>query len=57
MNFTRDRIHAVVFEDVPPNGDVPDHFKYKIRISETVFHTTELFPEFTSRPFFLGKDF
>jgi hypothetical protein len=57
MNFSRSSIHAVIFEDLPPNGDLPDHLKYKIRISEIRFYTTELFPEFTSWPIFFGKDF
>jgi hypothetical protein len=55
-NYTRRSIHAVVFEDLPPNGDTPDHLKYKIRISEIHFYTAELFPEFSSWPRFSGKD-
>jgi hypothetical protein len=55
LNFTSRSIHAVIFEDLPPGGDPPDHLKYKIRISGIHFFTTELFPEF-SWPIFFGKD-
>jgi hypothetical protein len=56
MNFSGRSIHAVIFEDLPPNGNPPDHLKYKIRISEITFYTANLFPEFSSWPRFFGKD-
>jgi len=56
INDTSQGIHAVVFEDLPQNGDPPHQLKYKIRISGTQFHTAQLFPEFTSLPTFFGKD-
>lgn len=56
MNSSGRGVHAVIFEDLPPNGDPPDHFKYKIRISDIKFYTTELFPEFSSWTLFFGKD-
>jgi hypothetical protein len=56
MSFTSNVTHAVVFEDLPPNGGLPDHLKYKIRISRIQFHTAELFPEFSPSPIFFGKD-
>jgi hypothetical protein len=56
LNSTGNIIHAVVFEDLPPNGSLPDHLKYKIRISEILFHTADLLPEFSPRPNFFGKD-
>jgi hypothetical protein len=36
---------AIIFDDLPPDGDIYD-LKYKIRISNQQFFTTQLFPEF-----------
>jgi hypothetical protein len=46
INDTSRSICAIVFEDLPPNGDPPDHLKYKIRISDR-FYTADLFPAFS----------
>jgi hypothetical protein len=54
VNKTSPTSCAVVFEDMPPDGDVY-HLKYKIRISDRPFHTAQLFPEFLSSPVYYGK--
>jgi hypothetical protein len=45
---------AIVFDDFPQDGDIYD-LKYKIRISNQQFFTTQLFPEFLIWPAYKGK--
>jgi hypothetical protein len=56
INNTWKIIHAVVFEDLPPNEDLPDHLKYKIRISNIKFYTADFFPVFSIAQTFFGKN-
>jgi hypothetical protein len=56
INDTGRSVRAVVFEDFLPNGDPPDHLKYKIRISNRNFYTADLFPVFSVVPPYFGKN-
>jgi hypothetical protein len=45
MNDTYHDTYAVIFEGLPTDGD-PEHLKYKIRLSNPMVQTSQLFPEF-----------
>jgi hypothetical protein len=54
LNGTWQRTCAVVFENLPQDGDVYD-LQYKIRISNKLFSTAQLFPEILLWPQLIGK--
>jgi hypothetical protein len=54
MNDTYHATYAVIFEGLPAN-EVPEHLKYKIRLSNPLVQTSRLFPEFqTDGPGYSG---
>jgi len=54
LNGTQQPTCAVVFENLPQNGDVYD-LQYKIRISNRSFFTAQLFPDILFWLAFKGK--